>query len=220
MRSRSGQDFFEDRLVEECPSASAIVVVPRIRLEAVIPTVGDQMTIGSEETLRLKAPRAVHALQEPSQKTGVRSGSKRCGCSPCPRNRWVPHDANSASEFCGGEWPNSRICLCAASRPGRKYYGAHLPGGHPETNERKLNDALSAKVRCILPNTALILVPRNPFEDCDTTALLRASSSQLAHQHFALRAKTSRACHLNLRALRRERHRSVVGRPDRTKRGY
>jgi hypothetical protein len=44
-------------------SAIAIVAVPRVRLEAAIPAAIDQMTMGSEETLRLKAPRVVKALE-------------------------------------------------------------------------------------------------------------------------------------------------------------
>ena len=72
--------------LDEDRSVIAIVAVPRVRLEAAIPAAVDQMTMGSEETLRLKAPRVVKALENPREKAGVLPGGKRCKSSSCPRN--------------------------------------------------------------------------------------------------------------------------------------
>jgi hypothetical protein len=49
--------------LDEDRSAIAIVAVPLVRLEAAILAAVDQMTMGSEETLRLKATRVVKALE-------------------------------------------------------------------------------------------------------------------------------------------------------------
>lgn len=70
----------------ECLSVIAIVAIPRVRLEAAILAASDQMTIGLDETLRLKTPRVVKALQNPRENAGIFSGGNRCGCSSCPRN--------------------------------------------------------------------------------------------------------------------------------------
>jgi len=72
--------------LDEDRSAIAIVAAPRVRLEAAIPAAIDQMTMGSEETLRLKAPRVVKALENPREKAGVLPGGKPCASSSCPRN--------------------------------------------------------------------------------------------------------------------------------------
>jgi len=72
--------------LDEDRSAIAIVTAPRARLEAAIPAAIDQMTMGSEETLRLKAPRVVKALENPREKTSVLPSGKRCESSSCPRN--------------------------------------------------------------------------------------------------------------------------------------
>ena len=72
--------------LDEDRSAIAIVAAPRVRLEAAIPAAIDQMTMGSEETLRLKAPRVVKALENPREKASVLSGGKRCESSSCRRH--------------------------------------------------------------------------------------------------------------------------------------
>jgi len=72
--------------LDEDRSAIAIVAAPRVRLEAAIPAAMDQMTMGLEETLRLKSPRVVKALENPREEASVLPGGKRCKSSSCPRN--------------------------------------------------------------------------------------------------------------------------------------
>jgi hypothetical protein len=72
--------------LDEERSAMAIVAVPRVRLEAAISAAVDQMTMSSEEMLRLKSPRVVKALENPREKASVLPGGKRCESSSCPRN--------------------------------------------------------------------------------------------------------------------------------------
>ena len=81
-----GPALFEDPLTRDRFSANPIVIAPRVRLEAAILAAGDQIMMGLEETLRLKAARVVKAFKNPCEKAGVLSKSNRRGCSSCPRN--------------------------------------------------------------------------------------------------------------------------------------
>jgi hypothetical protein len=67
-------------------SAIAMFAVPHVRLEATIRATGDQMTMASKETLGLKPPRVVKALENPREKASILPGGKRLACSSCPRN--------------------------------------------------------------------------------------------------------------------------------------